>query len=335
METLAAVAKNIAKKIAVDLALNKNKRNKGLIIVGSIVAGFLGLMLLPIAVLSAMGDIEPPSFDDHNFDESAFLSSLTPELQEQIADTEADGQTIADAMSAIGLQEQTIKAQLIYMSFFEDNRLTDFTGFSNMFTQENEQLIQSINGYYDLEIDYEAFMRTYVLVMNATINEYMFKDPAVKNSEDLAAWCRNAYVSEWGYAENNYGERYGENRIRSADNVGLIMGYIRYDAENKVFSTDIDTLIYSEIAGIDTMPDVQGIGVYNGSEFGVYVGVGDVIYSSAMGGCVVREPLGNGNWTSWCSFEGISYPQELQERIDEIQNPTEDNTEEETTENGA
>ena len=333
METLAAVAKAIAKKIAVDLALDKNKRNKFLILVGSIAAGFLGLMLLPIAVLSTMGNIEPPSFDDHNFDMAAFLSGLAPEQQEQIAVTEADGQAIAEAMAAIGLQEQTIKAQLIYMSFFEDNRLTDFTGYANMFTQEDKQLIQSINGYYGLSIDYEEFLRTYTMVMNSTINEYMFTNTAEKNSDDLAAWCRNAYVSGWGFAENNYGESDETSRIRCADNVGLIMGYIRYEPDSKTFNTDIDTLIYNEIGGIDTMPDVQGIGVYNGSEFGIYVGGGDVIYSSAIGGCVLREPLSEGDWTSWCTFEGISYPQEVTDRINEIQNPTEPTTEE-TTENG-
>ena len=333
METLAAVAKSIAKKIAVDLALDKNKRNKFLILVGSIAAGFLGLMLLPIAVLSTMGNIEPPSFDDHNFDMAAFLSGLAPEQQEQIAVTEADGQAIAEAMAAIGLQEQTIKAQLIYMSYFEDNPLSDFTGYANMFTQADEQIIQSINGYYGLSIDYEEFLRTYTMVMNSTINEYMFTNTAEKNSDDLAAWCRNAYVSGWGFAENNYGESDETSRIRCADNVGLIMGYIRYEPDSKTFNTDIDTLIYNEIGGIDTMPDVQGIGVYNGSEFGIYVGGGDVIYSSAIGGCVLREPLSEGDWTSWCTFEGISYPQEVTDRINEIQNPTEPTTEE-TTENG-
>ena len=74
--------------------------------------------------------------------------------------------------------------------------------------------------------------------MNSTINEYMFMNTAQKNSDDLAAWCRNAFVSQWRYAENCFGERNGEDRIRYADNIGLIMGYIRYDNDSKTFTSD-------------------------------------------------------------------------------------------------
>ncbi|WP_303766396.1 TIR domain-containing protein [Ruminococcus flavefaciens] len=141
---------------------------------------------------------------------------------------------IADAMSAIDLQEQTIKAQLIYMSFFDGNRLADFTAYVEHFTQDDEQLIQSLNADYSLDIDFDEFRRTYTLVMNSTINEYMFTDSSTKNADDLAAWCRNAYESDWGYADNSFGERKGEDRIRCADNVGLIMGYVRYDNRSMI-----------------------------------------------------------------------------------------------------
>lgn len=327
---IAAAAKALLKKLAIDLALDKEKRNKFLMIVGSIAVGLLFLLFAPIAVLSTMSNIEPPSYNDHQLDGETFLSQLTPEQQNKIAVTEADGQAIADAMAAIGLQEQTIKAQLIYVSFFEENRLTDFTGYADHFTQNDEQLIQSLNADYSLAIDYGDFMRTYTLVMNSTINEYMFMNTAQKNSDDLAAWCRNAFVSQWRYAENCFGERNGEDRIRYADNIGLIMGYIRYDNDSKTFTSDTVNMYYTEQGSIDTMPDIQGVGVFNGADFGVYIGGGEVIFSSAMGG-VQRQALTDGDWTSWCTFDAVSYPQEVQDLINEIQNPTEPTTEENTT----
>jgi len=73
------------------------------------------------------------------------------------------------------------------------------------------------------------------------------------------------------------------------------------------------------------MPDCPVVGVNNGSEFGVYVGGGNVVFSSAMGG-VQRQALSEGNWTSWCIFDEVSYPQEVTELINEIQAATEETT---------
>ena len=308
MQTLAAAAKTLIKKIAVELALDKEKRNKALIAAGSIAIGLLLMMLAPIAVLSSMTEIEPPAFSSYKADREEFLSQLTPQKREQIENTEADGQAIAEAMKLLGLQEQTIKAQLIYMSFFEGNRLTNFKSYAEHFKKYDEQLIQSLNADYSLDIDNDEFRRTYIFVMNSTINQYMFTDKNTKNSSDLAAWCRNAYISGWGYAENSIGEPAGDDRIRCADNVGLIMGYIRYDTESKNFTDDKMNLIYTVRGSIDTIPDIPGMGVYNGKEFGVYVGGGEVVFSSAMGGCVQRQALSEGGWTEWCTFKDISYP---------------------------
>lgn len=41
-------------------------------------------------------------------------------------------------------------------------------------------------------------------------------------------------------------------RYRCADNVGLIMGYLRYVPSEKSFNMDINMLIYNEIGGLDT-----------------------------------------------------------------------------------
>ena len=331
-EAIAAAAKALLKKLAVDTALDKEKRNKILLIIGSIAVGLLFLLFAPIAVLSSMGKIETPDISV-NFDENDFMSGMSPERQEAMNSMTADGQAIADSMYAAGLQEQIIKAQLIYFSYFESGRIVDFSGYAEMFRNQNdESLISDINNFYGLEINYEDFMRSYVMVMNATINEYMFKDSGTKNCADMAAWARNAYVSGWGFQENCYGEMDENLRYRCADNVGLIMGYLRYVPSEKSFNTDIDTLIYNEIGGLDTMPDIAGIGLFDGNNFGIYVGNGEVIFASVDIEKVVKQPISDYNWISWCTFEGINYPQEVTDIIEEIQNPTEENTEEENGE---
>ena len=312
-EALATAAKALLKMIAIDTATDKKKRNAVLIVIGSILVGLLMLILLPIIVFISLGSVEPPE-TDLQFDEAAFVSQLSPEQQENISSIEADGQAIVDAMAAADLREQTIKAQLIYMSYFDGNRLADFTAYTEHFSKDDEQLIQSLNADYSLDIDYTEFKRTYTLVMNSTINEYMFSDKSSKNAADLAAWCRNAYESGWGYADNSFGERTGDERIRCADNVGLIMGYVRYDTENKTFTDDIIDMYYTEQGNIDTMPDIQGVGVFNGTDFGVYVGGGQVVFSSAIGGCVQRQALSDGEWNSWCTFDAVSYPKEVTEQ---------------------
>lgn len=310
---ITTIAKDLLKMIAVDTATDKKKRETVLIVIGSILVGLLMLILLPIIVFMSLGSVEPPE-TDLQFDEAAFISQLSPEQQENISAVEADGQSIADAMAVADLKEQTIKAQLIYMSYFNGNRLTDFMAYAEHFSQDDEQLIQSLNADYSLDIDYTEFKRTYTLVMNSTINEYMFTDSSTKNADDLAAWCRNAYESGWRYADNSFGERTGEDRIRCADNVGLIMGYVRYDTENKIFTDEIVDMYYTEQGGIDTMPEIQGVGVSNGTDFGVYVGGGEVVFSSAIGGCVQRQALSDGDWTNWCTFDAVTYPQEVTEQ---------------------
>ena len=307
----------LLKNLTVGVAADKNKRSKFLTLLGSIIVGTVLLLFAPLAVFISMGKTESPPVDVQ-FDEAAFLSKLSPEQQENIAAVEADGQAIADAMATRDLQEQTIKAQLIYMSYFGENRLSDFAYYADLFYQSNVQLIQSLNDTYGLGINYDEFMRTYIFVMNSTINEYMFTDSGSKNFADLAAWCRNACESRWSYADYCIGERTGENRLRSADNIGLIMGYIRYDTYNKVFTSDVVDMYYTEQGSIDTMPDVQGVGVTNGYDFGVYVGGGQVVFSSAIGGCVQQQALEYGNWTSWCTFDAISYPQEVWDRVNEL-----------------
>ncbi len=328
-EALAAAAKALLKKLAVDLALDKDKRNKLLLIVGSIVVGLIFLLMTPIVVLSSIGGIEPPTVE-FEFNESDFLNNMDEESRAKLENIQAQGQAVEDAMIGANIGDQTIKAQLIYLSFFENVQNFDVQTYVDLFKNnpEDTSLIRAINAEYGLEINFDDFMRTYTFVMNTTIDPYMFTDSGTKNSADLAAWAENAYISGWGYQDGSYGEMDKDLRYRCADNVGLIMGYLRYVPNEKIFDTSVDTLIYNEIGGLDTMPDVAGIGLFDGNNFGVYVGNGDAVFASADSGNIVKSPVAEGNWISWCTFEGINYPQEVADKINEIQNPTEENTEE-------
>ena len=332
-EAIAAAAKALLKKLAVDLALDQDKRNKILLIVGSIAVGAMLLLFAPITVLSSIGGIEPPTVE-FEFNETDFLNNMDEESHEKLEIMQAQGQAIEDAMISTNIGNQTVKAQLIYLSFFENVPNFDVQTYVNLFRDnpEDTALVQAINAEYGLEINFDEFMRTYTFVMNATIDPHMFTDSGTKNCADLAAWAENAYTSGWGFQYGSYGEIDENLRYRCSDNVGLIMGYLRYITTEKTFDMSINELIYNEIGGLDTMPDIAGIGLFDGNNFGVYVGNGNVIFASYDVESIVKSPVTEGNWISWCTFEGINYPQEVTDKIEEIQNPTEENTEE--NENG-
>lgn len=309
------------KKVAIYILGDEKKRGKLFVLIGSIAAGFLGLMCLPVAVLSSMGslEIETPEVDRSMFTDSAFMATLDEDQQSQIAEFQSQGEAIAAVMSAVGLPSETIKAQLIYYSYFDENPLSDFTEYASLFANANDDiaLLESINATYGIEIPYDDFMRSYTWTMNATINEYMFTDSTTKNCTDMAAWAENAYVSGWGFKQGAIGNRDDVDRIRYADNAGLMLGFLNYDPTEKVFSSDYNTLVFTEQGSLDTMPEVAGIGLFDGSQHGIYVGDGEVIYCSESVGYVTKDLVSNGGWTSWCTYEGVDYPQEVRDKIDE------------------
>lgn len=317
----AAVAAAV-KKIAIYILGDEHKRGKVFVAVGSIIAGFLGLMFLPIAVISSIGsmNIEQPDIDKSLFTESALFESLDSEQQAEITNIQNQGQAIEDAMTNAVVRDQTIKAQLIYMSYFDEVQNFYAESYADLFANStnDSDLITAINSSYDLEIDYDEFIRTYTWVMNSTINEYMFTDSTTKNCADLAAWADNAYISGWGYMNGFIGERNETDRIRYADNTGLVLGYLNYSPTDKKFDSAYSTLVYTEQGGIDTMPEVVGIGLFDGSQHGIYVGNGEVIFSSVDFGYVTKEVVSNGSWTSWCTYEGIEYPQEVTDAIESL-----------------
>ena len=317
------------KKIAIYILGDEKKRGKLFVLIGSIAVGFIGLMCLPVAVLSSMGsmEIEQPEINAEMFSDSALFESLDSEQQAKITEIQNSGQEIEDAMSGAGVRSQTIKAQLIYMSYFDEVQNFYAESYADLFAtaQNDSDLISAINSTYGLDINYDEFVRTYTFVMNSTINAFMFTDTGTKNCADLAAWADNAYISGWGYMNGFIGERNETDRIRYADNAGLVLGYLNYSPTDKKFDLDYDTLVYTEQGGIDTMPEVVGIGLFDGSQHGIYVGNGEVVYSSESVGYVTKEPVSNGSWTSWCTYDGVTYPQEV---TDAIQSVNEDSSSE-------
>ena len=316
------------KKAAVYILGDEKKRGKLMTVVLSTAVGLLLLLCAPAVMLSSLGEVgEKAQVPELNINADDFYSSLDSESRQRLDDIRSAGNDIANAMDEKGVKVQTIKAQLIYMSYFDEVQNFYAESYADLFAtaQNDSDLISAINSTYGLDIDYDEFIRTYTFVMNSTINAFMFTDTGTKNCADLAAWADNAYISGWGYMNGFMGERNETDRIRYADNAGLVLGYLNYSPTDKEFDSAYSTLVYTEQGGIDTMPEVIGIGLFDGSQHGIYVGNGEVIYSSESLGYVTKENVSNGSWTSWCTYDGVTYPQEV---TDAIQSVNEDSSSE-------
>lgn len=316
----AAVAAAL-KKAAVYILGDEKKRGKLVTAVLSAAVGLLLLLCAPAVMLSSLGEVgEEAQVPELHLNAYDIYSSLDSESRQRLDDIRSAGNDIANAMDEKGVKVHTIKAQLIYMSYFDEVQNFYAESYANLFAAapNDSDLINAINSTYGLEIDYDEFIRTYTWVMNSTFNPYMFNDAGSKNCTDLAAWAENAFISGWGYKSGAVGERDETDRIRYADNAGLMLGYLNYSPTDKAFGSDYSTLVYTEQGSLDTMPEVAGVGLFDGSQHGIYVGNGEVVFSSADCGYVTKEVVSNGSWTSWCTYEGIEYPQEVTDAIESL-----------------
>ena len=316
----AAVAAAL-KKAAVYILGDEKKRGKLVTAVLSAAVGLLLLLCAPAVMLSSLGEVgEEAQVPELHLNAYDIYSSLDSESRQRLDDIRSAGNDIANAMDEKGVKVHTIKAQLIYMSYFDEVQNFYAESYANLFAAapNDSDLINAINSTYGLEIDYDEFIRTYTWVMNSTLNPYMFNDAGSKNCTDLAAWAENAFISGWGYKSGAVGERDETDRIRYADNAGLMLGYLNYSPTDKAFGSDYSTLVYTEQGSLDTMPEVAGVGLFDGSQHGIYVGNGEVVFSSADCGYVTKEVVSNGGWTSWCTYEGIEYPQEVTDAIESL-----------------
>ena len=312
-------------KFIVMLLSDKKFGKKIIILVLSIAIGLIYLLCLPVIVISNLGsvDLDTTGIDMTQFTEDNFMSQLDSEQADKINAMKDAGTAIETEMANLGIADQTIKAQLIYASFFENVENFDANFFANLFkaAPDDATLIDAINQNYGLSIPYEDYLRTYTFVMNNTMNPYMFTEPTTKNAGDMAAWANNSYVSGWGYMSGFIGEKDSEQRIRRCDNAGLMIGYLNYDPDSKSFTDGYTTLTYTEQGDISTMPEVPGTGLYDGTKHGIYIGLGEVVFCDETVGYVTKQAVSDGTWTSWCTYEGIEYPQAVQDAIDEINEP--------------
>lgn len=322
----AAVAAAL-KKLAAYILSDKELRGKLFVIIGSIACGFLGLLCLHVVVIASLGnmEIEPPQIDKSLFNEAAFIESLDSESQAKLVNLQNQGQDIEDAMTAAKVRNQTIKAQLIYLSFFDDVQYFNAESYAELFknSSDDKALIDALNLTYGLKIDYNEFMKSYTWVMNSTLNQYMFADSKSKNAADLAAWAENAYISGWGYKDGAFGERDESDRIRYADSAGLILGYHRYDPEQKTFADEPSSLHFTSKGGLDKMPDEPGNILSDSTNFGVYVGNGEVIFVSKDLGYVTKDKVSNGAWNSWSSISTAAHNTDI--KLDEYDNSKKNN----------
>ena len=309
-DVMSATVAAAFKKAAVYILGDEKKRGKLVTVVLSAAVGLLLLLCAPAVMLSSLGEVG----------EKAQVPELNIKSRQRLDDIRSAGNDIANAMDEKGVKVQTIKAQLIYMSYFEDVQNFNAESYANLFANapNDSDLIAAINSTYSLDIDYDEFIRTYTFVMNSTINAFMFSDTSTKNCADLAAWADNAYISGWGYMNGFIGERSETDRIRYADNAGLVLGYLNYDPMEKVFDSAYSTLVYTEQGGLDTMPEVAGVGLFDGSKHGIYIGNNEMIYSSEAVGYITKDFVSNGGWSSWCTYEGVDYPQEVTDAIESL-----------------
>jgi len=341
-------------KLALDILGDKETREKVGIILLSIIVGVLLLLFAPVAVLMTMGEIEPPDISG-NFDQAAWMQFLDSEQQNQIAQMESAGQQIASAMESAGVREETIKAQLIYISCFDGVTVDDFNAYANLFryAPDDVTLINSINQTYGLEIVYEHFMRSYALISHVVINPYMFTGAQTKNSTDLVIWAKQAYENGWGYVYGTYGNVLTEELLqdrasvfgeqvtgfedficenwmcrRTADCVGLIKGYGWYNPDSGEIEVGTNGMADVTANGmfdaatvkgtIDTIPEVPGLAVWQDGHIGIYIGNGEVIEAMGTEQGVVKTTLPSG-WTHWLEIPYISYPVEEEPTTEESQ----------------
>lgn len=329
-------------KLALDILGDKETREKIGIVILSIVVGVVLLLFAPVAVLMTMGEIKPPDVSG-NFDQAAWIQSLDSEQQDKIAQMESAGQQIVSAMELVGVHEQTIKAQLIYISCFDGVTVDDFETYANLFKNaaDDAALIDSINQTYGLEIVYEDFMRSYALISHVVINPYMFTDSQTKNSADLVMWAKQAQENGWGYVYGTYGNVLTEELLqdrasmfgeqvtgfedfirqnwmgkRTADCVGLIKGYGWYDSASSKIVVGANGMADVTANGmydaatvkgtIDTIPETPGLAVWQDGHIGVYIGNGEVIEAMGTEHGVVKTTLPS-SWTHWLEIPYISY----------------------------
>ena len=235
-------------KLALTLAGDKEKRKRVWVPVMSIIAGFLALMFLPVAVLKSMSSFGNDAMDqaDLHISPNDVYARLSPEQQAQLEDINRMNREIEAAMANAGVRIQTRKAQIIYVCCLSEYSGFNAESYAHLFAiaPNDQDLITGISSTYSVEIDYDQFLRTYTGLMNLKINPYMFDDSATKNCADLGRWADNAYISGWGYKAGYTGNQCEEDNIRYDYSILETANYIPLEPYNTKSSDNIKDYYY-------------------------------------------------------------------------------------------
>ena len=178
-----------------------------------------------------------------------------------------------------------------------------------------------------------------------TIDISGFTNLCTKNNHDLAAYAIQAWEHGWGYVWGTFGTVLTESMLqykleqypdigaseafirehwlgrRTTDCVGLLKGYgwlnpdtltIDYNT-NGMPDYNADRMYASakengtEYGGMDTMPDIVGLGLWKQGHWGVYVGNGYAIEAMGTQYGVVRTKVEGRGWQGWCKIPYIQY----------------------------
>lgn len=326
----------IAKKVAVYLATDKRTWKAAGMIIGIVIA----IVLLPAMLLLTMGN-QFSGADVQQINYSQFVQGLSAEQQSQFSQMESDGKAIETELTTLGLKNQIIKAQMLYLTYFDNAAKGEnfFAEYADCFKEsDDETLIDLLNQKYGFNIDYNEFMRSYAVISNVSIDENRFLNLEIKNNIDLARWAENAYETQWGYVPHSdgnvlYAELYASlqkqypdeiteecdqwQSRRTVDNYNLLRSYLWYDAENRTITAEgygetVQELFQSASVkgGMDTLPDTIGTAVIGGDTIGIYIGDSNVIYAKSIVEGVVQESVSEGNWTAWFEIPWIEYGEE-------------------------
>lgn len=329
----------VAKKAAVILAKDKRTWKA----VGLIIGIAIAIALLPVMLLLAVGD-QLSTVDSEKIDYSQFVQSLSAEQQSQLTQVESDGKEIADELTKLNLKNQIVKAQMIYLTYFENVSKGEnfFADYCACFKEsDDKKIIEGLNKKYGLSISYEEFMRSYSVIANVSIDSNLFLNLEVKNNIDLARWADNAYKTQWGYVPYTDGnvmteEKYKEMKEkyskeitvecdkwesrRTVDNYSLLKSYLWYDSKSRTISKDNYSIsdmtvqeLYNTVAvkgSMDKLPDTVGTAVINGDIIGIYIGGGNVVYAKSVKDGVVKESVKNSSWKAWFEIPWIEYGEE-------------------------
>ena len=326
------------KKIAVAILSNKELRKKVLTFILVCTVAIFMPMGAVLAIFKGKVEFTPEQIATviSNLD-VVELAKLT-KVQETLDDIEK-------AMNDAGMSDRYEEAQILYILAlydysFEKDFVERLVGCFERGPTDYE-VIEEVNEEFGTDIDPADYVKVVTSMRSTTINPHIFKNPSIKNNEDLVAWAKEAHGDGWGYVWGTFGrvltseyfeelcdqypdhvevyrdyieEHYiGE---RCADCAGLIKGYLWYDPDSGQYiynaSTDFGANSMFDAADesgdISDMPDIPGLGVWHSGHVGIYIGNDRVIQAMGTQYGVVETQLSGSTFTHWFKIPGITYP---------------------------